>query len=308
MNMAENGSAPSPFQHARGAAMLHDLAGQWSGHGPPIIVFNKSHSGSRALARLLAASGVFIGSDLNESEDAADILRLVEPMVERHYPDYARLMREGDPQLTDLVTSVFSRHLKHCPKGTRWGWKLCETLYIVPLLDRLFPGAIYLHLVRDGRDVAFSDHVAPELPFWRKVYFDTTAIERWQGRRLYHPDYRRAPHVFNARHWVNSVSVARHYGSMLGERYIEVRYEDLVCRPEATARRLLPALGLPADPEVIASFAAAADTSSVGKYRRQPERKQTEALEVLHPTLASFGYADPRAGARPGVLAHLFRR
>ena len=66
-------------------------------------------------------------------------------------------------------------------------------------------------------------------------------------------------------------------------------------RPEATARRLLPALGLPADPEVIASFAAAADTSSVGKYRRQPERKQTEALEVLHPTLASFGYADPRA-------------
>jgi hypothetical protein len=29
--------------------------------GPPIVVFNKSHSGSRLLARLLAEAGIFMG-------------------------------------------------------------------------------------------------------------------------------------------------------------------------------------------------------------------------------------------------------
>jgi hypothetical protein len=278
------------------------LAEKWARFGPPIIVFNKSHSGSRLLARLLLDCDVFLGAERNESEDAADLMRLVRHLVESYYPDYATLMREGDPELESLADSVFERHLHGIKPGQRWGWKLCETLYSLPVLQRIFPDATYVHLIRDGRDVAFCDHVAPTEPFWRKVYFDTDQVEVWDGRKLNYGDYVRAPHVFNARHWVNSVTVARHYGAMLGERYFEVRYEDLAARPKETALRLVGDLGLKAEAAVIETFAAGVYTTAVGKYAQQPRAKRAEALRVLQPTLAAFGYAlepePPRGLAR----------
>ena len=281
---------------------LQRSAERWAPHGPPVIVFNKSHSGSRVLARLLREAGVFMGDDRNESEDSADFLRLIEPLVERWYPDYGRLLREGDEDLSPLIDSVIAHHLAPCPPGARWGWKLCETLYILPVLIRLFPDAWYVHLIRDGRDVAFSNHVAPVTPFWRKVYFDTADIAAWRGLPLTHRSYERAPHVFNAQHWVNSVRVARHYGAMIGPRYVEVRYEDLVRDPGATGQRLLEILGIAASEDRLRAFAASVGREKVGKHRAQSRRRQIQALEVLRPTLAAFGYDDdpetPQSGWR----------
>jgi hypothetical protein len=275
-----------------GTATLARLAEKWSAYGPPIIVFNKSHSGSRVLARLLMAGGVFLGSERNESEDSADILRLIHFLVNRHYPAYWELLRGGDPELENLVNAVFERHLARFEPGGRWGWKLCETLYILPILHRIFPEASYVHLIRDGRDVAFSDHVAPVDAFWRKVYFDTDDISQWEGRRLTHKSYRKSPHIFNARHWVNSVTVARNYGAMLGERYFEVRYEDLARNPRETARRLLADLRIEADAAAIEGFAQSVNTTAVGKHRLRTGRERLQALRVLRPTLDAAGYPD----------------
>ncbi len=60
---------------------LDSFRDRFSSYSAPIIVFNKSHSGSRVLARLLEAAGVFMGSHLNESYDSLDIFQLVEYLV-----------------------------------------------------------------------------------------------------------------------------------------------------------------------------------------------------------------------------------
>jgi hypothetical protein len=286
-----------PAAADKGAAMLARLSARFAAHGPPIIVFNKSHSGSRVLAGMLREAGVYMGSRRNESEDPPDMLPLVHLLVERHYPDYAALMRSGDPDLEDTLVSVLGGHLLGRAGEPRWGWKLCETLYILPVLYRLFPDADFLHLVRDGRDVAFSDHVAPVLPFWRKVYFDTAAIGQWNGRRLDQRAYIEAPHVFNAQHWVNSVNTARRYGAMIGERYREIRYEDLATRPADTARKIYGVLGLTPSNSAVERFAASVSPGSVGKHRLQPARHLAEALHVLEPTLASFRYGPDASSA-----------
>ena len=275
---------------------LATVRNELQGLGPPVVVFNKSHSGSRLLARLIAEAGVFMGAHQNESNDSIDVLKLVEHLVLRYYPDYSPLWHaEGsvDGALPDLVREVFASHTEGFDRNGRWGWKLCETAYILPVLDFLFPSARYIHLIRDGRDVAFCDHRAPNNPFWKKIYFNTDHLLAWRGLRFHRRDYERRSHIYNAMHWANSVAMGRAFGAMLRERYLEVRYEELCESFEQTAQRVLAFAGLDNTEETIRRVRPDVYRDSVGKYRRQPKEKVREVVEVAKPLLLSLGYLQP---------------
>ena len=264
--------------------------------GPPIVVFNKSHSGSRLLARVIAEAGVFMGAHQNESNDSWDVLKLVEHLVSRYYPDYSPLWksdRPSDRTLVELIREVFASHTEGLPPNKPWGWKLCETAYILPVLDFLFPQARYLHLIRDGRDVAFTDHRAPNRPFWKKIYFNTDGIMAWRGLRFHSRDYARRSHIYNAIHWANSVEVGRTYGAMLRERYREVRYEDLCESFDATATGILEFIGAANIPATIEKVRPTIYTKSVSKYLGQPREKVHQVVETVKPLLISLGYLKP---------------
>jgi len=243
------------------AALRDDLARL----GSPVVVFNKSHSGSRLLAELLDAAGVFMGAEQNDSRDALPLLEVVDTLVRRYYPDYAPLWDSEhvpDPALAPLVRSAFARHLAghDCASGAPWGWKLCESVYALPVLDWLFPNARFVHLVRDGRDVAFCDHKGPTDPFWRKVYFDSDRMRTFRGMPLDPGWYRRRAHVFNAQHWLNSVRVGR-----------------------------------PSADEAIERLAPSVRATSIGKHRLQASRALADVVEIEKPLLLALGYltSDP---------------
>jgi hypothetical protein len=272
----------------------------------PVIVFNKSHSGSRMLAQFLNAAGVFVGSHLNESWDSVDVLELVEFLVTRYYPDYSPLWdahRPPDLELARLLDKVFARHLQgfDVDLNRPWGWKLCETVYALPVLDYCFPGARFVHLIRDGRDVAFCDHKAPDSGYWRKVYFNTDRIETYAGLRLTAPAYRRQSHIFNAIHWVNSVSLGRTHGALLRDRYTEVRYEDLCRDFVRAAPELLKVIGVESARGAVESMLPAIRESSIGKYETHSKQHQDRVLRIEKPLLLSLGYLEhdpePRAGS-----------
>jgi len=272
----------------------------------PVVVFNKSHSGSRLLAQLLHASGISMGAHLNESWDSLDILELVEYLVTRYYPDYAPLWRTDlapDAHLQALLMRVFERRCAGMNASSAWGWKLCETAYILPVLDYCFPHARYVHLIRDGRDVAFSDHRGPDSAFWRKVYFNTDRVRMCFGLRLSAQAYRRRPHLYNALHWISSVRVGRDFGLMLRERYVEVRYEDLCSDFETQATRVLSAVLAPNPDGAIASLRSQVSTASIGKFRQRPARLVSRVVELQKPLLLELGYLD----RDPASSGHLFR-
>ncbi|HEX3405779.1 MAG TPA: sulfotransferase [Caulobacteraceae bacterium] len=265
--------------------------------GAPVIVFNASHSGSRLLATMLKRLGVFMGSNLNESEDSLDLFGLVRYIVEQHAPDFSGLFSRGDVGLPFRAQAAVGAHLADRPAGQRWGWKLPETGHVLPVMSRLFPEARCVHLVRDGRDVAFSPFLAPKAAFWRKIYFNDDRIDSWHGHAMSQRAYRAHGHVFNAARWVNSVTLGRAHGAMLGERYLEVRYEALVADPVGELGRLAEFIGVALPPH--APACADVRSQSVGKWRRQPAREIEEVRAVLEPTLAAFGYdwEDGSAGA-----------
>lgn len=282
-------SPTRPWQAAPPAAPFAAVREAMAGFGPPIVVFNKSHSGSRLLARMLERSGVYMGADRNIEEDALPILSIVQRLVVGHYPDYRPLLAQGDPDLEAAILDALAAHLRGFAGG-RWGWKLCETAYVLPVLDAIFPQARYVHLIRDGRDVAFSNHVWPRSPFWKKVYFDTADIGFWRGMPLASIPYKLLAPLYNARHWANSVTVGRRTGRAMGARYAEIRYEDLVTDFVGTAARLLASLGVPADRAMLDSMAAEVSRDKVGKFRRRSAFQRWLAMLELRPTLAEFGY------------------
>jgi hypothetical protein len=115
------------------------------------------------------------------------------------------------PTFGDAIEAVFMAHARRAGKP-RWAGKAPQYVDDIPLLARMFPGAVFVHLIRDGRDVALS----------------TLALEHM---------HRHAATVAHV--WARSVGRARMAGSRLGpNRYLEVRYEELVEDPEPSMRRV----------------------------------------------------------------------
>ena len=279
--------------HEPGRFLSPALARRLSSLPPPIVIFNKSHSGSRLLARLLREQGIFMGAVLNESEDALPLLRLVEHVVLTYHPDFSSLWGQSPwPEaLQQLISDALDEHLAGYQPGTAWGWKLCETTYILPLLAALFPTGRYIHLVRDGRDVAFSIHVAPEQPFWRKIYFGSAEVQSWRGLPLDNATYERHSHLFNARHWLEMTGLGRTYGAMLGPQYRELRFEDLCADLPGEAARLLAWLGHETDQVSLDRLATTVRQDPIGKHRARPPGEQRAVQQIIEPLLLSFGYA-----------------
>jgi hypothetical protein len=202
----------------------------------------------------------------------------------RHQPEWPA-------EIQQLLAKALDAHLAWCPRGVPWGWTLCETTFMLPRLATIIPGGRFIHLIRDGHDVAFSDHVAPEQTFWRSAYFQTDAIRSWCGMRLEHAAYERRSHLFDARHWQESVRLGRAFGAMLGPAYPEVRYEQVCADPVAEGRSLLGWLGIGVNEKALAAIAGQVVRHSIGKYRARPRAQQLAVQALIEPTLLACGYA-----------------
>src|SRR5713226_3353893 len=98
---------------------------------------------------------------------------------------------------------------------------LCKSLYNVlylPEIEKHFPKARYIHLYRDGRDVAVSFRKAPV------------------GEKHFY-------HI--AKQWSADQQLAlAHRAAVPADRFIGVAYEDLTAHPDETMKRLCVFLGV----------------------------------------------------------------
>ncbi|NIW23750.1 MAG: hypothetical protein GWN29_03870 [Gammaproteobacteria bacterium] len=100
----------------------------------------------------------------------------------------------------------------------------------IRLLNRMFPEAMFLHLIRDGRAVA---HSLTRVPWWDDV--DVW----WLGQRP--PQWRaagRSDLELTALHWRRDTQEALDAAGVLGSRYHEIRYEDLTRDTHAVLRTI----------------------------------------------------------------------
>jgi hypothetical protein len=134
-----------------------------------------------------------------------------------------------------------------------WGDKDPGNMLRMHQVNAWFPAARFVHIIRDGRDACLSQL---QVDFGFDDFLDC------------------------ASGWCEQVTWVRRIGAILGpDRYREVRYEDLVTRPEHELRALCPFLGLEYTPAML-------------EYHRDLGSAITESKQHLWPLAAKPPQAD----------------
>ncbi len=124
-----------------------------------------------------------------------------------------------------------------------------------PNLDRLFPEAKFIHIIRDGRGVFIS------------AWHHNVRAQDENLKRLGFDDFL----AITAKEWAERVQAARKAALPLGKRYFEVRYEDLVAEPTVWMKQILEFLGAEASPETIQACVEAASFEKLSQGRKAGE-------------------------------------
>ena len=269
--------------------------------GPPLLVLGVRRSGTTLLRVMLDRhSQLAVPDETYFVPQLADRhLRGIDPdafvdnvrrVVEWDLPlDKVRArLREGMP-VGEAIGAVYAVYAEERGKP-RWGDKTPMYMQNLRLLERLFPDALYVHLIRDGRDAALSFLELPR----------GLVTETWM-----HP---RTPADF-ACQWRTEVTAARGLGRRVGPRYSEVRYEELVGDAEDVLRRMCEFAGLTYEP-AMTDYAGSVDVSAkphqqrlkqpptpgVRDWRTQLSPADAEAFEhIAGDLLQQLGYETSHA-------------
>lgn len=181
--------------------------------------------------------------------------------------DIRRRLRPG-MTTGEAIATIYEAYAERQGKP-RWGDKTPMYMQHIPLLERVFPDARFVHLIRDGRDAAMSFLAMPE----------GIVTRTWA-----HP---RSVAEF-ACQWRIEVEAAQQLGRRVGDRYLELRYEALVADPTRELRRICAFAGIPWEPEMLA-YPGSVDVS------RKPH--QQRLLQPPTPGVRSWRAELPAADA-----------
>jgi hypothetical protein len=156
----------------------------------------------------------------------------------------ARLMESGAATYAQAMREVFGLYAERYGKS-RYAEKTPMNVMHIPFLSQVFPESRFIHLVRDGRDVALS-------------YLDADFGVESVGE--------------SAIYWRRFVRKGRRDGRRLGSRYREIRYEDLLADPEAILRSLCAFVELPYDPAMLTYHRQADRILETTSHREHHER------------------------------------
>jgi len=134
--------------------------------------------------------------------------------------DFRQALRDLEPFSVAKGIRAFYRLYAERLGKSRWGDKTPKYCRHMHTIQRLLPEAYFIHLIRDGRDVALS---LPSLLSFRDYDIETLA-----------------------RCWCRTIKVTRRLGRRCAH-YREIRYESLIREPVKTLTEICEFLLLPYD-------------------------------------------------------------
>ena len=276
----------------------------------PIVVIGMHRSGTRLLVEMLDKLGVFMGADQQGDSESVAFMLINEGILHQcgafwsepmsaHFmlsqPDAAEQLaasaRDALAGQLDQYVGASGWHLERGPKELpAFGWKDPRNTFTLPVWRRVFPNLRAIHILRHGVDVAASlarrhaealrAATGEAVPSALTVIRDH-ALGVLSSRRGW-----TLAEAFTM--WEQYVEKARLESAALGERALEVRYEDLLTRPE----RVIPAIAKFCGAAAPAQHMAIVSSLEPGRafaYRRDAEL--AAFAETAREALRRYGYA-----------------
>src|SRR5437867_5518897 len=234
--------------------------------GPPLFIVGCGRSGSTLLRLMLDAGpeiaipgeSHFIPQLFERFGGAADPDALASAlMATPHFghwkiPEGAvweRVRAIDPPTFADVIEAAYLANAGEHGKP-RWGDKTPIYVRSIPLLAGLWPDARFVHLIRDGRDVALS---------YLSLHWGPSTISAAANK------------------WRGDVTAGIRDGRLLGtSRYLEVRYEALVENAERELQRICEFADLKFAKEMLdASMREGHETLAPDEGRAFQDRKST---------------------------------
>jgi hypothetical protein len=182
-----------------------------------VVVLGAARSGTTWLHRLISAHPMVAGTETGETWLFTDIAPV--------WADPVRALAGDGAVLTGMRgfcdSLLLTMRDRVAPDATHVCEKTPTTVWRLPVLAQMYPDATYVHVVRDGRDVAAS------------------LARTWTGGG--EPGVEELEPA--AREWVEAVGAVRRAAPNL-RRFRQLRYEDLLEAPQAAIEDLWRWIGL----------------------------------------------------------------
>jgi hypothetical protein len=225
-------------------------------------------SGTRAVAQILMDAGVYMGDDLNVSNDNLLFTRLFKN------PEWRRNASDGDIKnrleifrkvmAGEVLTSGENKELVKAAKENRtfksdfrfylktllkrqrfspvrktWGWKEPNTQIYLEEISAFFPELKYIHVLRHGLDMAFSGNIQQLHNWGFRFNIILTGEENKEELAVKQLDY-----------WIRSTAAVLEQGKHIDERFYLLNYTKLYSQPQAEIENLLVFAGLKVDQKI----------------------------------------------------------
>ncbi len=211
--------------------------------GDPILIGGVGGSGTRVVTEILKQSGVFMGSNLNSSNDNLTIGRKfseIRDIILNNRTVYDSILRKLTKPKTIEPTNVeeriqkillqfedmmHSEYIRTNKIHTSWGWKIPANFFILEYLLDIYPNMKYIHIIRNGFDMAYSDN-QNQLNNWGMHY----GVNAKKGN----------VHKASFDYWYAANKEAIAQGTeLLKDNFLLLKLEDLCYKPNASISRLL---------------------------------------------------------------------
>lgn len=167
-----------------------------------------------------------------------------------------RIMLDDSKCLSEFIERFFN-HLIIIQGKKRWGEKTPTNVLRLCYIFRHFPHSKFIHLIRDGRDVACSLRNFPK----SKIV---------DGKII--PVDSNNPLDECIERWVHDVKAGRRWAG--DPRYLEVKYENLVLKAEEAMKKVLDFVGEPYDERVLRYYEVKGSTRDASKFPQNVEATQ----------------------------------
>jgi len=244
----------------------------------PIVIGATPGSGTHAIAHICHRLGYFMGSNLDTAFDSLDFNSFYYKWIGTGLSkNIGNLSDENAQQMYHDFQESVNKHRANIPTvEAPWGWQNSHTIYMVPFIRVFYPEMKFIHVIRDGRDIAFNKSQKQIIQYaqiflgdnWKSLSLPSIAMLMWEATNL---------------------TIASYCENYMAKNYIRIRFEDLCENPHGITKRLLNFLNTKEinTSSLLRGIKVPAD---IGKWHNYPLDFVEELERLCSNGLVKFGY------------------